>query len=125
MKISKGAVTKYVQRAHAAGLSWPLPAELDDARLEALLFPHTAPVVERYAAPDFAYVHQELKRKGVTLQLLWEEYSSAHAGQAYRYSQLCLHYHRFAQSSKRSMRQKGMALIDMSLAWHRLIINQP
>jgi transposase len=104
-RISKGAVTKYVQRARDAGLSWPLPAELDDARLEALLFPHTAPMVERYAAPDFAYVHQELKRKGVTLQLLWEEYSSAHAGQAYRYSQFCLHYHRFAQSLKRSMRQ--------------------
>lgn len=104
-KISKGAVTKYVQRARDAGLGWPLPPEMDDARLEALLFPHAAPVVERYAAPDFAHLHQELKRKGVTLQLLWEEYSTAHAGQAYRYSQFCLHYHRFAQSLKRSMRQ--------------------
>ena len=104
-KLSKGAVTKYVQRARDAGLGWPLPPEVDEARLEALLFPHAAPVVERYAAPDFAHLHQELKRKGVTLQLLWEEYAEAHAGQAYRYSQFCLHYHRFAQSLKRSMRQ--------------------
>ena len=104
-KLSKGAVTKYVQRARAAGLGWPLPPEVDEARLEALLFPHSAPVVERYAAPDFAHLHQELKRKGVTLQLLWEEYADAHAGQAYRYSQFCWLYHRFAQSLKRSMRQ--------------------
>jgi transposase len=104
-KLSKGAVTKYVQRARDAGLGWPLPPDVDEARLEALLFPHAAPVVERYAAPDFAHLHQELKRKGVTLQLLWEEYVEAHAGQAYRYSQFCLHYHRFAQSLKRSMRQ--------------------
>lgn len=104
-KMSKGAVTKYVQRARDAGLVWPLPAEVDEARLEALLFPHAAPAVERHAAPDFARLHQELKRKGVTLQLLWEEYSSAHAGQAYRYSQFCWLYHRFAQSLKRSMRQ--------------------
>lgn len=104
-KISKGAVTKYVQRARAAGLGWPLPPDMDQVRLEALLFPHAAPLVERHAAPDFAHVHQELKRKGVTLQLLWEEYSTAHAGQAYRYSQFCWLYHRFAQSLKRSMRQ--------------------
>ena len=104
-KVSKGAVTKYVQRARDAGLGWPLPPDMDEARLEALLFPHAAPAVERYAAPDFAHLHQELKRKGVTLQLLWEEYSTAHAGQAYRYSQFCWLYHRFAQSLKRSMRQ--------------------
>jgi hypothetical protein len=51
-QVSKGAVTKYVRRALDAGLGWPLPAEMDEARLEALLFPHAAPVVERRAAPD-------------------------------------------------------------------------
>jgi transposase len=104
-RISKGAVTKYLCRAHEAGLAWPLPAEMHEAQLEALLFPHAAPFVERHAAPDFAHLHQELKRKGVTLMLLWEEYAAAHAGQAYRYSQFCLLYHRFAASLKRSMRQ--------------------
>lgn len=103
--VSKGAVTKYLQRARSAGLGWPLPPDLDQAQLEALLFPSTAPLVERYSTPDFATIHQELKRKGVTLQLLWEEYATAHPGQAYRYSQFCLLYHRFAATLKRSMRQ--------------------
>jgi len=103
--ISKGAVTKYLRRAQAAGIAWPLPAQTDEAQLEALLFPRAAPLVERHAMPDLAHLHQELKRKGVTLMLLWEEYAAAHAGQAYRYSQFCLLYHRFAASLKRSMRQ--------------------
>jgi transposase len=60
---------------------------------------------EGYAQPDYAHVHQELKRKGVTLQLLWEEYASAHGEQAYRYSQFCEHYKRFCGSLARSMRQ--------------------
>jgi transposase len=104
-RVSKGAVTKYLRRAQAAGIGWPLPAQMDEAQLEALLFPHAAPLVERYAAPDFAHLHQELKRKGVTLMLLWEEYAQAHLGQAYRYSQFCALYHRFAATLKRSMRQ--------------------
>lgn len=78
---------------------------MDDARLEALLFPHAPPLVTRHAEPDFAHLHQELKRKGVTLQLLWEEYAAAHPGQAYRYSQFCLLFMRFQGSLKRSMRQ--------------------
>ena len=103
--VSKGAITKYVQRALAVGLGWPVTPERDDAALEALLFPYAPVRALSYAPPDFALIHQELKRKGVTLQLLWEEYSAAHPGGAYRYSQFCLHYHRFRDSLKRSMRQ--------------------
>jgi transposase len=104
-RVSKGAVTEYLRRAREAGIGWPPPEHLDDAQLQALLFARAAPQLERYATPDFAHVHQELKRKGVTLMLLWEEYAAAHAGQAYRYSQFCLLYQRFAASLKRSMRQ--------------------
>ena len=60
---------------------------------------------ERYAQPDYAVIHQELKRKGVTLQLLWEEYEKAHGQSAYRYSQFCLHYHEYRGRLARSMRQ--------------------
>jgi hypothetical protein len=102
--ISKGAVSKYVQRALEKGLGWPLPADLDEGQLESLLFRQSAPR-EQYAVPDFAHVHQELKRKGVTLQLLWEEYEAAHGERAYRYSQYCEHYHRYRGSLARSMRQ--------------------
>ena len=104
--VSKGAVTKYLRRAREVALGWPLPEEaMDDAQLEALLFPRTAPQVTRHAEPDFAHLHQELKRKGVTLQLLWEEYATAHPGQAYRYSQFCFLFKRFQNSLQRSMRQ--------------------
>src|ERR1700677_285029 len=83
--MSKGAVTNYVRRAVQKGLTWPLPPELDESHLEALLFRQAAPRAH-YAQPDYALLHQELKRKGVTLQLLWEEYQLANAEHAYRYS---------------------------------------
>ena len=60
--MSKGAVTNTVQRAVEKGLSWPLPADLDDSRLEAMLYRQAAPRRE-YARPDYALMHQELKRK--------------------------------------------------------------
>jgi transposase len=104
-RVSKGAVSEYLRRAREAGITWPLPPHLDEAQLEALLYPAAAAHAERYAAPDFARVHQELKRRGVTLTLLWEEYAGAHASHAYRHSQFCWLYHRFAASLKRSMRQ--------------------
>lgn len=104
--LSKGAVTKYLQRAAEAGIGWPPPEAMDDAQLEARLF-HTTLTVRpgHHAEPDFARMHQELKRRGVTLQLLWEEYRAAEGDRAYRYSQFCERYRRFAQSLKRSMRQ--------------------
>ena len=72
-----GTVSLYLQRTAQRGLGWPLPAELDDAALEARLFPRAAPVHDR-SQPDCAYIHRKLKRDGVTLQLLWEEYAQVH-----------------------------------------------
>jgi Sigma-70, region 4 len=59
--MSKGAVTNTVRRAVQKALGWPLPAELDESRLEALLYAQAA-ARERYAQPDYAVIHQELKR---------------------------------------------------------------
>jgi hypothetical protein len=67
--VGVGTVSEYVHRVRRAGLVWPLPAEVDEAALEARLFPVPGPVRER-VAPDLASIHQELKRAGVTLQLL-------------------------------------------------------
>ena len=103
--VSKGAVASYLKRALEAGIGWPLAPLLDDAMLEARLFRAAGAPAASHAAPDFAHIHQELKRKGVTLTLLWEEYSAAHPGCAYRYSQFCFHYGQFRDSLKRSMRQ--------------------
>ena len=101
--VGLGTVTLYLQRAGELGLGWPLPAELDDAALEAKLFPREATVRSR-VAPDCAGMHRELKRDGVTLRLLWEEYYAVHPA-GYRYSQFCEIYRRWAKRLKPSMRQ--------------------
>src|SRR6266545_2319503 len=71
-------VADHLVRAQAAGLGWPLPAEMDDAELEARLFVTTQQPLASRGLPDFASVHTELRRKGVTLQLLWIEYRERH-----------------------------------------------
>jgi transposase len=101
--VGLGTVTLYLQRAAEIGLGWPLPAELDDAALEARLFPREAPTRAR-VAPDCVRIHQELRRVGVTLRLLWEEYLEVHP-EGYRYSQFCEIYRRWAKKLKPSMRQ--------------------
>ncbi|MBD3337327.1 MAG: IS21 family transposase [Candidatus Eisenbacteria bacterium] len=103
--MGRTAVADYLWRAKAAGLSWPLPAELDDAELERRLFPPpvTARAEER-PQPDGAYLHRELRRKGVTLALLWEEYKAAHP-EGYQYSRFCELYRSFERKLKPTMRQ--------------------
>jgi len=103
--VSVGAVSHYGRLAEQAGLAWPEVEAIDEAQLEARLMPR-APPVGRRVLPDFTAIHQELKRKGVTLQLLWEEYVAAHPGETtYRYTQFCQRYADWAASLQRSMRQ--------------------
>jgi transposase len=102
--VSKGVVSKYVSLAQAKGLTWPLPESMDEAGLERLLFPApSAPA--RFVEPDLPHIHHELKRKGVTLQLLWAEYVATHGEAAYRYSQFCHRYRLWRAQQRRSMRQ--------------------
>jgi transposase len=108
LKLSVGVISKYTKAAEAAALSWPLPDGMDDATLEAQLFPPAASARE-HVMPDCAFIHQELKRKGVTLMLLWEEYQASCAGQAYRYAQFCVHYRQYSSRLKLSMRQTHKA----------------
>jgi transposase len=104
--VSKGAVTKYCILAAACGLDWPTVAELSETALERRLLAGRADRPSHYVAPDFGLVHQEMRRKGMTLTLLWEEYVEAHPDQAtWRYTQFCEHYHRYCLRLKRSMRQ--------------------
>lgn len=74
-KVAKGTISNYCKLAEARGLKWPIPDDLDDDAIYKLLFDHNGNDGE-YLKPDFSTIHQELKRKGVTLQLLWEEYSN-------------------------------------------------
>jgi len=99
-----GTVSEYVERARRAGVSWPLPPELDDVALEARLFP-AAPAGRERVLPDLRAIHQELKGVGVTLHLLWEEYRQVHGESGYGYSQYCELYRRWAGQLRPSMRQ--------------------
>ena len=99
-----GSVSLYVARVREAGLSWPLPTELDDVALERRLFDRALVAGAARATPAWSTIHQELKRPGVTLQLLWLEYLQTHP-QGYRYSQFCELYRRWRGKLAPSMRQ--------------------
>lgn len=105
LSLGVGTVCGCLRRAEAAELSWPLGAEVDDARLEALLSPQHAAkgVAAGRGLPDLARIHEELRRPGVTLQLLWVEYLRDHPD-GYRYTQFCEHYRRFRRTLSPSMR---------------------
>lgn len=104
LNISHRTVGEYLKRAQAAGLAWPWPEDADEALIERRLFPPAAIAVSGRIEPDWAVIHQELKKKGLTLQLLWEEYRESNPD-GYRYSRFCQRYRDFAGTLKRSMRQ--------------------
>jgi transposase len=99
-------VALYEKRALEAGLTWPLP-DLDDDALEAVLFVPTLEKVTR-EAPDFAYLQRELRHKGVTLQLLFDEYRESHPD-GYAYSQFCLLFRQWRRHLDVVMRQDHKA----------------
>lgn len=107
--ISPATAYDYVFRAKAAKLSWPLTAELDDdARLNALLFQDGRPHEGIRAEPDFVRIHQELRRKHVTLQLLWQEYRESNPD-GYQYSRFTELYSNWAKRVSVTMRQSHRA----------------
>lgn len=103
--VSKSTVSDIAMYARDAGVDWPVARGLSDEELQARLYPPPRPRTSSRQEPEYATLHQQLKRPGVTLQLLWEEYR-ADAGQAaYRYSAFCEKYRAWAKRLKRSMRQ--------------------
>jgi len=108
--IGRTTVREYLYRANEAGLGWPLPEGMTDGELEELLFDLRAPGRGAGARPlpDWGYVHGELKRKGVTLFLLWEEYKSVHP-EGYEYSRFCDLHREWAGKLPVWMRQSHKA----------------
>ncbi len=107
LRLSTGAVNTYLSRARLAGVGWPLPDGLDDAQLEALLYPPPPDVAtERRPVPDWAVVHRELRRPNVTLALLWEEYRIGPGAQdGFGYSWFCDLYRDWVGRLKPTLRQ--------------------
>jgi transposase len=102
-------VADHVRRAKEAGLRWPLPEGLDDTALEARLFKKDpAPPTETRPVPDWNKVHAELRRKGVTLMLLWLEYKQEHPD-GWGYSRFCHHYRAWQGHLDVVMRQEHRA----------------
>jgi transposase len=101
-------VADHLRRAEQAGLSWPLPDDLDDKALEALLFPKGPAVAKIRPQPDFAHIHKELRRPSVTLMLLWFEYKESHPD-GYAYSQFCRHYRDYQRHLDVVMRHEHRA----------------
>ena len=107
--LSRSTVAEYLRRARQCGLSWPLPDGLDDTELERRLFP---PMPDRQGSsrpePNWSVVHRELRRKGVTLDLLWQEYRAVYTD-GYQYSWFCEHYRHWAGKIDLVMRQEHRA----------------
>ena len=87
--VGKTAVSEYVSRAKVVGITWPIPPEISDAALERLLVtPAGFHEGSTKRLPDWTKVHEELKRRGVTLMMLWEEHRAEHVD-GHGYSRFC------------------------------------
>lgn len=107
--ISHVTVRKYLDLAEQAGISWPLVEDIDDGHLEQRLHSNVSrPVSSKPALPPMGYLFQELKKKHVTLQLLWYEYKQGNPD-GYQYSYFCELYNRWRRSLNISLRQEHLA----------------
>ena len=107
--VSRSTVGEYLRRAAVIGITWPMPEGLDDTELERRLF--TSPTFDEKPArplPDWSHVHKELKRRAVTLLLLWEEYRAEHTD-GYGYSRFCDLYRDWCKTISPTMRQTHAA----------------
>ncbi len=105
---SPSTVGDYLRRAKVAGLSWPVPESVDDTGLERRLFPAPPSSRAERPLPDWSEVHRELRRKSVTLSLLWQEYKETHP-EGLQYSRFCEQYRAWAAKLDLVMRQEHRA----------------
>jgi len=107
--LSHSTIGKYLQKAKEAGLSWPLPEELDDRALQEMLnAPDAARKPHARPLPPMEELHSELRKKGVTLQLLWLEYKECNP-EGYQYTQFVEYYRRWEKTLEISLRQEHRA----------------
>src|SRR6478735_4230695 len=108
--IARSTVQENLRRAAQAGLTWPLPGELTDEALAGRLFARSGAKSgqRRRAEPNWGDLVVELKRPGVTMSLLWEEYRAIHP-QGYGYSRFCDLFRGFQRRLSPTMRQEHVA----------------
>jgi transposase len=115
--LSRSTIKAYLKRADSCGIAWPLAPEIEDSALERQLFPivEVARDVAR-PLPEWREVQRELKQRGVTLQLLWEEYR-AHHHDGYGYSRFCDLYRAWLKTVSPTMRQTHAAGEKLFVDW--------
>ena len=95
--VGRTTIAEYLRRTAVIGITWPVPVKIDDAALERRLSTPTGRcTAPTRAMPDWNHVHTELRRRGVTLLLLWEEYRAEH-GDGYGDGRFCDHIRRSAR----------------------------
>ena len=117
--IGQATVHRYLQKAAAVGLTWPLPEDTDDRRLEELLFPAAVGRHSRTirSLPDFAEVRRQLQtHKHLTLQSVWEEYRDTQPD-GYGYSRFCELYDRWSRNQDVVLRQEHRAGEKIFVDW--------
>lgn len=107
-KVSRSTISEILARFEQSTMSWPLPENYSDTELSQALY-RDKTTSDTKVMPDFGQCFVELKRKGMSKHLLWEEYLAEYQERAYRYSQFCEHYTRWLSTQKRSMRQSHLA----------------
>ena len=114
--VGKTQAAEYVHRAAVAGLSWPLPDEVGDAELDRRLFPATLDGAGVRPAIDWPANQNELKRRGVTLALLWQEYLAEHPA-GYSYTRFCELHRAWKKTVSATMRQTHLAGEKLFVDW--------
>ncbi|MBU0506249.1 MAG: IS21 family transposase [bacterium] len=109
-KISKTTVSNYLSLAKSAGIGWPIDSDLSDSGIYEKLFTFKQPHIPQSLkqVPECEHLHLELKKKGVTLWLLWEEYKDINP-EGYSYTQFRHYYNQYKSSLKLSMKQNHKA----------------
>ncbi len=117
VKCSPSKVHNLVVRFKALGLGWPLDPSVDEAALESLIYDSMEKPAGTKAQPDLAYVHREMRKKGVTLYLLWQEYKEVHPEDGYQYSHFGELYRQYKKKLSPSMRQTHKAGEKVFVDW--------
>ena len=115
--VSRKTVAEYIRRAEEFGITWPLAEGTDNPRLEEFLFGKKTPLSgAKRPLPDMDYIHRELRKKGVTLTLLWEEYRETYPD-GYQLTQFCEYYSRWKNTLHPTMRLSHKAGEKVFIDW--------
>ena len=118
--VSREKSKEIFEAADRAGISWPIDPDITNQELELLLFPDKYKSVSMYVEPNYAYIHKELAKHGVTMTLLWEEYCQQchESGRTpYQSTQFGEKYRRWARITKATMRIQHKPGDAMEVDW--------